>query len=67
MAHEPLGAEFFREAVGVAVDEAKREGKIFPIAGVAVDAIIDELKKNALGRECRTKSERGFTASSSCR
>jgi hypothetical protein len=49
MAHEPLGAELFRVAVAVAVDEAKHDGKDFSRLQVSrIDAIIDELKKNAL-------------------
>jgi hypothetical protein len=51
MARESLSAELFREAVAIAVDEAKREGKDFSRLQVSrIDAIIDELKKKAAVR-----------------
>jgi hypothetical protein len=50
MAHEPLSAELFREAVAVAVEEAKRDGKDVSRLQVSrIDAIVDELKKNCPG------------------
>jgi hypothetical protein len=59
MAHEPLSAELFREAIAraelfheaiaVAAEEAKRDGKDVSRLQVSrIDAIVDELKKNAL-------------------
>jgi hypothetical protein len=52
MAREPLGAELFREAVAIAADEAKREGRDVSRLQVArIDAIIDELKKKAAVRQ----------------
>ena len=51
MAREPLSAELFREAVAIAADEAKREGRDVSRLQVArIDAIIDELKKKAAVR-----------------
>jgi hypothetical protein len=48
MAREPLRPELFREAVAIAADEAKREGRDVSRLQVArIDAIIDELKKKA--------------------
>jgi antirestriction protein ArdC len=59
MAREPLSAELFREAIAraelfheaiaVAAEEAKRDGKDVSRLQVSrIDAIVDELKKNAL-------------------
>jgi hypothetical protein len=46
---ESVSAELFREAVALAVDEAKRDGKDSSRLQVwRIDAIIDELKKNKL-------------------
>jgi len=51
MGREPLRAELFREAVAIAADEAKREGRDISRLQVArIDAIIDELKKKAAVR-----------------
>ena len=51
MGREPLRAELFREAVAIAADEAKREGRDVSRLQVArIDAIIDELKKKAAVR-----------------
>jgi hypothetical protein len=51
MPREPLSAELFREAVAIAADEAKREGRDVSRLQVArIDAIIDELKKEAAVR-----------------
>jgi hypothetical protein len=48
MTNEPLPAELFREAVAVAVREATRDGKDASRLQVSrIDAIIEELKKNA--------------------
>jgi hypothetical protein len=49
MARESLDAELFREAVALALDEAKRDGEDFSRLQVSrIDAIVNELKKNAL-------------------
>jgi hypothetical protein len=48
MTNEPLRAELFREAVAIAVREATRDGKDASCLQVArIDAIIEELRKNA--------------------
>jgi hypothetical protein len=50
-AAEPLSAELFREAVAVAAEEAKRDGKDVSRLQVSrIYAIVDDLKKNAFRR-----------------
>jgi hypothetical protein len=63
MAREPLSAELFREAVAIAVDEAKREGKDFSRLQISqIDAIIEELKKKHQSASPQTSADKAGCA-----